>query len=272
VPGVEAPAAAEAAAPAAEPSSEAVAEGSDEHLASLLLTLARLTCSNKICEELVALGALDLCLATLRARAAAPVVARPLLSLLSALAGNDEVKDALCAAGCPAVVAAAMEVPGAPAPVVDGAAQLVAAITTRHAGNCEAFAAAGGPGAVVHAMRAHPDHVGIHKKAALCLRNLAVRHEESRAVILKHGAEEILRADMDRRGPGTRDLHDLAKAALRDLRCDVSLAQPWQGMPGEARTLESGDPEAENTFEQYMGTEEAREALAAAGLDTSQLG
>jgi hypothetical protein len=67
---------------------------------------------------------------------------------------------------------------------------------------------------------------------------------------------------------GAFDLHDLAKAALRDMRCDVSLAQPWQGMPGEEKTLERGE-DAENTFSKYMDTPEARAAMRAAGFDTT---
>lgn len=76
----------------------------------------------------------------------------------------------------------------------------------------------------------------------------------------------MLRADMDK----SAELHDLAKAALRDMRCDVSLAQPWQGMPGEERTLERGE-DAPDTFGAYMDTEEARAAMRFAGFDTSQM-
>jgi hypothetical protein len=78
------------------------------------------------------------------------------------------------------------------------------------------------------------------------------------------GAEPVLRGDMTK----SAELHDLAKAALRDMRCDVSLAQPWQGMPGEEKHLERGE-DAENTFGKYLDTDEAKAAMRAAGFDTT---
>jgi len=97
-------------------------------------------------------------------------------------------------------------------------------------------------------------------------KKLAHRHNTLACCLARAGAEPVLRAGMER----SAELHDLAKAALRDMRCDVSLSQPWQGMPGESHTLEMGE-DAPDTFGAYMDTDEAREAMRFAGFDTSQM-
>jgi len=235
--------------------------------AALLLTLSRLAASNKICETLVSLGTLDRAVGLLRAHIADATVCRPACALLSALAGNDDVKQRLGEARAPELTAALLgghlDAPAA----LDAAAQLLTALTTRHGSNCEAFVAGGGVEALVGAMRACPKHLALQKRCCLAVRNLAVRAEGATQALLEQGAEPLLREAME----ASPELHDLAKAALRDMHCDVSLAQPWKGMPGESKTLEQGDADGENRFEQFMDTPEARAAMQAAGFDTTQM-
>mmetsp|Transcript_16455 Transcript_16455/g.50450 ORF Transcript_16455/g.50450 Transcript_16455/m.50450 type:complete len:118 (-) Transcript_16455:258-611(-) len=116
-------------------------------------------------------------------------------------------------------------------------------------------------------MRHHPRHAGLNKRGCLTCRNLAVRTEDGTRLLLDQGAEPLLRELMGK----SAEMHDLAKAALRDMHRDVSLAQPWKGMPGESYMLEQGDANGENRFSQYLDTPEARAAMEAAGFDTSQM-
>lgn len=63
------------------------------------------------------------------------------------------------------------------------------------------------------------------KQACLALRNLVARNPEHCEIILEAGAESLIRkahGKMD-------DCEDLAKAALRDLGCDVELKELWTG-------------------------------------------
>ncbi|KAG8468251.1 hypothetical protein KFE25_013334 [Diacronema lutheri] len=233
---------------------------------ALLNTLSRLTASAKICETLVELHAMDTAVQLLRARIADASICRAACCFLAALAGDDSAKARLGEALVPQLAATALAGHTDEAAALDACAQLVAALTTRHAANCAAFADAAGGDALLGAMRRWPRHLPLHKRGALILRNLAVRVPEAVPGLLEQGAEPVLRAGMER----SAELHDLAKAALRDMRCDVSLSQPWQGMPGESHTLEMGE-DAPDTFGAYMDTDEAREAMRFAGFDTSQM-
>lgn len=230
----------------------------------------------------------------MRAQLADGDVCRACCAFLAALAGDDAVKARLGEAQLPELCAAVLGGHAESAPTLDACAQLVAALTTRHGPNCAAFVGAHGSDALLGALRRWPKALGLHKRGALILRNLAVRVPECVPALLEQGArrarpsrprrrhargltplpararpagaEPVLRGGMEK----SAELHDLAKAALRDMRCDVALAQPWQGMPGEERTLERGE-DAPDTFGAYMDTDEARAAMRFAGFDTSQM-
>jgi len=243
------------------------AEGDAPAAASVLLTCSRLACSNKICEKLVNLGVLEECVQLLRAHLQDVPLLRPAAALLAALAGNDAVKQRLCDARAPELCAALLGGHTDSPPALESCTGFLAMLTTRHTDNCIAFVDAGGVEALMGAMRAAPAHVGFIKKGCLAVRNLAVRHPPSIKQLLEHGGEAVLRDAMGR----SAELHDEAKAALRDMHCDVTLAQPWKGMPGEEHILERGDANGEDRFAQYLDTDEARAAMRAAGFDTSQM-
>ncbi|KAJ1635656.1 hypothetical protein T492DRAFT_964999 [Pavlovales sp. CCMP2436] len=240
--------------------------GADLQMAAeVLRTLSRLCASAKICETLVKLGALVASVSLLQAHLVEADLCRNASGFLANLAGDDEVKSRCGELHVPEIAASVLAGHSESVGTLDACSQLVAALTTRNSPNCAAFLEAGGADALLSAMRRWPQALGLHKRGALVLRNLAVRVPEAVPSILELGAEPVLRADMEK----TLELHDLAKAALRDMRCDVSLAQPWQGMPGEERHLERGD-DAEDTFGKYMDTDEARSAMRVAGFDTTQ--
>lgn len=248
---------------AAGPASDAV----DLQLACIMLnTLSRLTASAKICETLVDIGALDTSVHLLRSQVNQADACRAASGLLAALAGDDGVKSRLGSDQVPELAAAVLLGHSDNVSALDACAQLLAALTTRHTGNCAAFVGASGQEGLLAAMRQWPRHLGLHKRGALVLRNLAVRVPECVPALLEQGAEDVLRTDMAL----TAELHDLAKAALRDMRCDVTLAQPWKGMPGEETMLERGDG-VEDRFSQFLDTDEARAAMRAAGFDTSSM-
>ena len=59
----------------------------------------------------------------------------------------------------------------------------------------------------------------------MALRNIVARSPELTDVILELGAETIINKTLSTH----RDCHDEAKAALRDLGCDVTLIERWTG-------------------------------------------
>lgn len=77
--------------------------------AELASTLGRLAVRNEYCQDVVDLGGLDLTLASMQEHAGAPPVAAACLSLLRAIAGNDDVKARIQKAGGIAAIIEAME-------------------------------------------------------------------------------------------------------------------------------------------------------------------
>ncbi len=59
----------------------------------------------------------------------------------------------------------------------------------------------------------------------MALRQLVSRNPENIPVLLEHGAEAVVRAAYTTH----KQCHDEAKAALRDLECQVHLKELWTG-------------------------------------------
>ena len=60
-----------------------------------------------------------------------------------------------------------------------------------------------------------------------------------------------------------RSRSPVAKAALRELRCDVHLKESFQGTLETAHTLENGDPDGENHWDKFLETPVAQAAIRA---------
>lgn len=56
-------------------------------------------------------------------------------------------------------------------------------------------------------------------------------------------------------------VHNLAKAALRDLHLNVQLTEAFQGTLETAHTLELGDAYGENHWDKFLETPVAQEAI-----------
>merc|ERR1719488_277924 len=79
--------------------------------------------------------------------------------------------------------------------------------------------------------------------------------------MLDLGVEPTLREVMAMHEDGY--VHNLAKAALRELRCDVHLKEAWQGTLEDAHILEQGDPNGENHWDKFLETPVAQAAIRA---------
>lgn len=64
----------------------------------------------------------------------------------------------------------------------------------------------------------------LQKQACMCLRNLVARNQEHQQHFLELGAEDLLQHALT-----MPECHDEAKAALRDLGCQVALKELWKG-------------------------------------------
>ncbi|XP_067824609.1 armadillo repeat-containing protein 6 isoform X2 [Heptranchias perlo] len=193
-------------------------------LSELCATLSRLAVRNEFCQDIVDLGGLNFMVALLADCIDHRELVRQVLSAFRAIAGNDEVKDAIINAGGTDLIVLAMNRHmGSPQICEQGCAAL-GMVALRKPENCRVIMEGSGALMALQAMKTHP----AEKQACMLLRNLVARNPDFIQLILEMGAELlILRAKTTH-----RDCEDLAKAALRDLGCKVELHELWTGQKG----------------------------------------
>jgi len=127
--------------------------------------------------------------------------------------------------------------------------------------NCEAIAAAGGIETIVHAFSRHLGYARMQSKGPLAARNLVSRNPELIKPLIEAGIEAPLREVLASHDDGY--VHNLAKAALRELHCSVNLKEVFQGTLESAHTLEMGEQDGENHWDKFLETPVAQAAIKA---------
>ncbi|XP_030112909.4 armadillo repeat-containing protein 6 [Taeniopygia guttata] len=197
-------------------------------LSELCATLSRLAVRNEFCQEIVDLGGLNFLLTLLADCVEHPDVVRQVLGALRAVAGNDDVKDAVVSAGATDLIVLAINRHlGNPQICEQGCAALCM-LALRKPENCSVIVEGGGALAALQAMKAHPGEAAVQRQACMLLRNLVARSRELRGPILAMGAEPLIAEARALH----RDCDDVARAALRDLGCHVELRELWTGQKG----------------------------------------
>ncbi|XP_071308180.1 armadillo repeat-containing protein 6 isoform X2 [Agelaius tricolor] len=197
-------------------------------LSELCATLARLSVRNEFCQEIVDLGGLNFMVTLLADCMEHPDVVRQVLGAIRAVAGNDNVKDAIVEAGATELIVLAISHHlGQPQICEQGCAALCM-LALRKPENCSVIMEGGGALAALQAMKAHPGEVAVQKQACMLIRNLVSRSRELCGPILALGAEGLIAEAR----AAHRDCDDVARAALRDLGCKVELRELWTGQKG----------------------------------------
>ncbi|XP_065729976.1 armadillo repeat-containing protein 6 isoform X3 [Phocoena phocoena] len=205
-------------------------------LSDLCSTLSRLAVRNEFCQEVVDLGGLNV-LVTLLAncndhqvgvQSCLRDLVKQVLSALRAIAGNDDVKDAIVRAGGTEPIVSAMTRHLASPQVCEQSCAALCVLALRKPENSRVIVEGGGALAALQAMKAHPQEVGVQKQACMLIRNLVARSQTFSQPILDLGAEALI----SRARATHRDCEDVAKAALRDLGCHVELQELWTGQKG----------------------------------------
>ncbi|KPP65713.1 armadillo repeat-containing protein 6-like [Scleropages formosus] len=215
-------------------------------LSELCGTLSRLAVRNEFCQDIVDLGGLKFMLALLADSLDHQDLVRQVLSALRAIAGNDDVKDAVINAG---------------------GAQLIVLAMNRHVGNPQVSVQVGvlrehdmlpvyctTAFLCLHLLKfgcstfhnmGHADVSALfaiwlsalttpltpsrtQKQCCMLLRNLVCRTQSFSQPILEMGAEALITRALATH----RDCDDVARAALRDLGCKVELRELWTGKKG----------------------------------------
>ncbi|KAM6219317.1 armadillo repeat-containing protein 6 [Rhynchocyon petersi] len=207
-------------------------------LSEVCSTLSRLAVRNEFCQEIVDLGGLEVLMALLdndtshhqllNAFLSPQDLVKQVLSALRAIAGNDDVKDAIVRAGGAKSIVATMTEHIASPQVCEQSCAALCVLALRKPENSRAIMEGGGALATLEAMKAHPKEVGVQKQACMLIRNLVARAQDFSQPILDLGAEALIQQAR----AAHRDCEDVAKAALRDLGCRVELCELWTGQKG----------------------------------------
>nr|XP_039321378.1 armadillo repeat-containing protein 6 [Saimiri boliviensis boliviensis] len=205
-------------------------------LSELCGTLSRLAVRNEFCQEVVDLGGLSILVSLLAdcndhqvgVQSRVWELVKQLLSALRAIAGNDDVKDAIVHAGGMESIVAAMTRHLASPQVCEQSCAALSVLALRKPNNSCIIVEGGGVVAALQAMKMHPKAAGVQKQACMLIRNLVSRSPAFSKPILDLGAEELITKAQSNH----RSCEDVAKAALRDLGCHVEFQELWTGQRG----------------------------------------
>ncbi|XP_028987383.1 armadillo repeat-containing protein 6 isoform X2 [Betta splendens] len=197
-------------------------------LSEICATLSRLAVRNEFCQDICDLGGLKLIMTLLADSFESADLARQVLSAIRAIAGNDDVKDAVVNAGGVQLIVIAMNRHMSNPTVCEQGCACLSVLALRKPNNCKVIMENGGALAAVQAMKANADAVNVQKQACMVLRNLVSRMRNYSQPILDLGAEALIAQALKTH----QDCGDVGKAALRDLGCQVELRELWTGKHG----------------------------------------
>eukprot|EP00053_Salpingoeca_punica_P010950 m.97818 g.97818 ORF g.97818 m.97818 type:complete len:511 (+) comp15544_c0_seq2:111-1643(+) len=191
----------------------------------LCLTISRLTIRDEFCKLLVQLDGLETILQTLKLHSSNPNVVQACFSLLKAMSGNDDVKDAVNRMnGFPVVIGLMNDHIKNPSVAEQGCATL-AALALRKPANCTQMVAEGVPALLSKVLAVHAAKPKIAHQVCMAIRNLVARTPELRDAFLQEGVEALINQAMSQH----QECQDSGKGALRDLGCKVELRELWKG-------------------------------------------
>ncbi|CAH2986913.1 unnamed protein product [Chilo suppressalis] len=189
-------------------------------------TLAALLVRHELCDVAAKAGASDALLAVLADNYDNVALATQASKLVTALAGNDDVKRNLMKAGIAPVIVALLNRHGSNP--VAGAMLLkcISALTLREPSHSAQFFDSDAPEAIVNCLKIHPDNAAVQKNGCWAIRNMVARCRDQNSKFHELGVESILNAAYDR---FQKEFGFDVKSALRDLECDVKLDEQWTG-------------------------------------------
>ncbi|XP_045216650.2 armadillo repeat-containing protein 6-like [Mercenaria mercenaria] len=193
----------------------------------LFSTLSKLVVRDEFCTEVKDLGGLELILKSFQTNLTQKGIVRQALELLKALAGNDDIKIAIVKSGGVQLILAAMTQHQGNPQIAAAGCQTLAAIVLRQPAHCSVVIENNGHHVILQAMKVHPNDESVQKQACMAIRNIVARTRDHCAVLLELGAEELIN-----RARNLKSCEDEAKAALRDLDCQVDLKERWTGEKG----------------------------------------
>nr|CAD7409337.1 unnamed protein product [Timema cristinae] len=200
-----------------------------ETMSELLMTLSALMVRSEFCQRFQEVGGLKFLMDVLAEFPESERLTRQCLSLVKGLAGDDDVKARMGAAGIAPLIVLAMNNHKQSASLAATASACMAAITLRSPANSKSLVEAGAAEAILETMKTHQNDTIVQKQCSWAIRNIVSRDRSLNKTFLSLGAEELLQEALKRHGSNCE--YDI-KSALRDLECEVELIERWTGKGG----------------------------------------
>ncbi|XP_050356532.1 armadillo repeat-containing protein 6 homolog [Nymphalis io] len=153
-------------------------------------------------------------------------VAAPAARLITALAGNDDVKRQIVKTGVVPIIVSLLKRHNGNPTTTASILRCISALCLREASHGKMFMENGAAEAIVESLAIHPDVAAVQKNGCWAVRNMVARYRDHNAKFLELGIEDALNKAYEKFG------HDFGfdiKSALRDLECDVKFDEQWKG-------------------------------------------
>lgn len=194
-------------------------------VSELMLTIASLLVRHELC-KLVADCGVGVLFTVLADNYDNVAVVQQADKLITALAGNDDVKRDLVKSGIIPIVVSILNRHSSNPTATALTLKCIAALSLRESAHGLQFIESGAPEAIVDCMKVHPDNASVQKNACWAIRNMVARCREHNSKFHELGVESILNSAYEK---FANDFGFDIKSALRDLECDVKLDEQWTG-------------------------------------------
>ncbi|XP_028161613.1 armadillo repeat-containing protein 6 homolog [Ostrinia furnacalis] len=191
-----------------------------------MLTMAALLVRHELCAMAADAGADEALFAILAANFDCVLVIVQASKLITALAGNDEVKRQLMKAGIAPILVTLLNRHSSNPTAAALILKCISALTLREPSHSQQFFDSGAPEVMIEAIKNHPTDASVQKNGCWAIRNMVARCRDQNPKFHELGVESLLNEAYDR---FSKDFGFDIKSALRDLECDVKLDEQWKG-------------------------------------------
>ncbi|XP_072946459.1 armadillo repeat-containing protein 6 homolog [Epargyreus clarus] len=194
-------------------------------VSELLLTMATLLVRHELCAAAADSG-IDVLFTILADNYDDVAVTQQATKLITALAGNDDVKWQLVKSGIVSIIVSLLTRHSNNAAAAALTLKCMAALALREPAHGRELLDNGAAEAVVQCLKLHPRNASVQKNACWAIRNMVSRYRDQNAKFHELNIQGLL--DEAYKVFGAEFGFDI-KSALRDLDCDVTLDEQWTG-------------------------------------------
>ncbi|XP_013168921.1 PREDICTED: armadillo repeat-containing protein 6 homolog [Papilio xuthus] len=146
--------------------------------------------------------------------------------LITALAGNDDVKRQLVKSGIVPIIVSLLSRFASNATVTAQTLRCMSALALREPAHGRLLLDCGAAEPLLHCLKMHPRNAALQKNGCWAIRNMVARCRDYNSKFKELGIEDILNQTY---AIFSQDFGFDIKSALRDLDCDVKLDEQWTG-------------------------------------------